>query len=441
MEISLIIWQILKNWWWFFLPIFLFFLARLYYLWWIRWEVWYPKFKWILLEIKPPKEILTPFRAMEDVFSMLWPIYDGPNWRERWCEGELPLGGGLWFSFEIVGLGGEIHFYMRIPESFRNTAESIIYSHYPEVEISVVEDYTKNVPQDIPNEKWDLYGENITLFKPDFYPIKTYPQFFEERPEVVKEEKRIDPINSLLEALSKLNPAEQLWLQIVCNPVTNNEFPWQSRGRDEVKKIGKEASKRWFGEEKTPSLWETLIPGKTPSPPSVPTTKTWPPGVLMPKEKELIEGIENKIKKWGYQVWIRVIHLYKKDEPYFSGNSRIGRGYFSHFATEHLNGFVFWGPTRTRVHYWLKNRRLYLRKRIQFRRYIDRLPPLWPRTMLGEPFCSFGHIQGRRPGIRGTFILNIEELATIFHFPSKVIVPTLPYVEAKKAGPPPELPV
>ncbi|MDI6591573.1 MAG: hypothetical protein QME61_01365 [Patescibacteria group bacterium] len=444
MEILLTIWQIFKNWWWLIAPLILYFLARFFYLWWIRWEVWYPKFNWILLELKPPKETLKPFKAMEDIFSLLWPIYDGPNWRERWCEGELPLGGGLWFSFEIVGMGGEIHFYMRIPEFFRNRAESAIYSRYPEAEISIVDDYTKNVPQDVPNEKWDLYGENITLIKPDSYPIKTYQQFFEERPEVVKEEKRIDPIDSLLESLSKLQPAEQVWLQIVCNAVTDKEIPWQTQGRAEVKRIGEEVSKRWFGEEKKPSIWETLITGKVPAaPPPVPA-KPWPPGELMPKEQELIQGIENKIKKWGFQVWIRTIYLCKKEEPHFFGNYKIGRGYFSHFATEHLNGLIYWGATRTRVHYWMRDRRLYLRKRKQLKEYIQRFPPNFPWSFKGEfPFPHIFSIIGYRtaPGIRGTFILNIEELATILHFPAKIITPALPYVEAKKGGPPPTLPV
>ena len=41
---------------------------------------------------------------------------------------------------------------------FRQLIESNIYSQYPEVEIVQVEDYTKNVPVDIPNRDWDLFG-------------------------------------------------------------------------------------------------------------------------------------------------------------------------------------------------------------------------------------------------------------------------------------------
>jgi len=110
MEISFLIFQILKSWWWFFFPIIFWFPAKALYRWWLTWEVWYPKNKWLLLEIKPPREVLKPFSAMENVFSMLWGIIDSANWREMWCEGAQLLGWGLWFSFEITSFGGEIHF-------------------------------------------------------------------------------------------------------------------------------------------------------------------------------------------------------------------------------------------------------------------------------------------------------------------------------------------
>ncbi len=204
---------VLKNWWWLIFPLAIFPHVNALYLWWIRWCVWYKKNKWILLEIKPPREILKPYRAMEDIFSIFWGFIDGPNWREIWCEGEH-IKGPYWFSLEIVSIKGEVHYYMRILDIWRNTVESTIYSQYPEAEISVVDDYTRNVPQNVPNKDWDLYGEDFSFMKENAYPIKTYPQFFEEKPEVTKEEKRLDPMDSLLEALSKLKSGEQLWRQI-----------------------------------------------------------------------------------------------------------------------------------------------------------------------------------------------------------------------------------
>jgi len=441
MEVSFLIFQILKNWWWFFSPIILWFPAKTLYLWWIRWEVWYPKFNWILLEIKPPREILKPFSAMENLFSMLWGIIDLPNWRERWCGGELPLGGGLWFSCEIASFGGEIHFYMRIPEFFRNTAESRIYSQYPEAEISLVEDYTKKVPQNIPNEKWDIYSEDYSLFKEDYYPIKTYSMFFEKEVEEkrVMEEKRIDPIDSLLEGLSRLQSGEQAWLQIVCNPITETSFfPWVRIGRAAADKIAKRPTPK----KSKPMIQEAaeiLISG--PSEEEAERLELIAPELrLTPGEREILTAVENKIKKYGYQCWIRQAYLCKKDEPYSYGNYKLLRNYLmSQFMVQNLNTLVYWGGTRTRIHYWLKERRLYLRKRQQLRRYIERMPSLWPRTMTGKPLFPGPIYTG--PGIRGTIVLNIEELATLYHFPAKIITPTIAPVEAKKGGPPPELPM
>lgn len=428
-----------ENWWWLIMAIILWFPAKSFYLWWIRWEVWYKKSKWILLEIKCPKEILKPFKAMENVYSILWGIIDVPNWREKWCEGEIPLGGGLWFSSEIASFGGEIHFYMRIPEGFRAVAESAIYSQYPDVEISLVNDYTKNVPQDIPNKEWDLYGENFTLGKEDPYPIKTYSMFFEERAETMKEEKRLDPMDNLLEQLSRLKSGEQLWIQIVTNPVVDAIWPWITRGKKIVDKILKRPEK-----PKPKSMIQEVIQKVIFGPP----TKEKPPAKLeelapiefrlTPGEKEILAGVENKIKKHGYQTWIRVLHLYKINEPHTPGFHATIRSYFGQFQTGHLNYLVFWGPTRTKIQYFLRKRRLYLRKRRQFREYVERFPPLYPR-MKGE--LSWPYFGPRGPGIRGTCILNIEELATIYHFPAKIITPTLPFVEAKKAGPPPQLPI
>jgi hypothetical protein len=121
------------------------------------------------------------------------------------------------------------------------------------------------------------------------------------------------------------------------------------------------------------------------------------------------------------------------------------RGYLiSQFSTEHMNRFVFFGATRTRIHYWFKDRRLYLRKRQRLREAIERLPSYFPWNMTGEPppFIKFLTLFGYRipPGKRSTCILSIEELATIFHFPIEIYIPTVPRVEAKRVGPPPTLP-
>jgi len=56
--------------------------------------------------------------------------------------------------------------------------------------------------------------------KPDAYPIKTYTQFFEPRADTSVEEKRIEPLNTLLEGLNHLKPEEQIWLQFRMMPIS-----------------------------------------------------------------------------------------------------------------------------------------------------------------------------------------------------------------------------
>lgn len=449
MEVSFYFFQIFHNWWWIFFPFISFFLFRFFYLWWIRWEVFYKKFKWILLEIKPPREVVKPFSAMENVFSMLWAVWDDPNWRERWCKGAFVPGAGGWFSIEICSFGGEIHFYLRIPSGFRNAAESALYSQYPEVEIFEVEDYTQKVPKNIPNEKWDLYAEDYTLAKDDFYPIKTYPMFF-EKPEEEKrviEEKRIDPLDALLEQLSKFQSGEQTWIQIVCCPVTDAQVPfnWIKEGRAMADKIAKRKSpsppKNLFQE-----IIETFFPGSAKKEEKPSMELIAPELRLTPGEKEILAGIENKIKKSSFQCWIKQVYIYKKDEPYTPGNYLLFRQYITQqLGLQNMNMIVFFGATRTRIHYWIKDRRLYLRKRQRFKEAIERLPSFFPWNHVGNPppLIKFLTRFGYRlpPGKKSTCILNPEELATIFHFPAKIKVPTIARIEAKKGGPPPELPI
>ena len=444
MTSDITIWLLIKNWWWFFFPIITAPLFSFFYLWWLRWEVWYPKLKWIVIKIRPPAETLKPFKAMEDVISIMWGIYDGPNWRERWCEGEL-VAGPFWLSFEVASIGGEIGFYMRILEDWQHMVEAAIYSQYPEAEISVVEDYTQNVPQDVPNKEWDLYSEDYTLMRDDIYPFKTYSMFFEEKPEVAKEEKRIDPIDSFLEALAKLKPAEQFWLQIVAAPITNGDIPWITRGKKIANRIAKRpepSPSKSFLEGFFEDVTEIAFGYKAAEPPKKEEGLIAPELRLTPGEREILSAIEQKITKQGWKTWMRMVYLYKRNEPYFKGNTKLARTYFNHFMTEHLNTIVFWGATRTRIHYWFRDRRLYLRKRQRFESYVRRLPSLFPRTMMGTPFLQPGIIR-TGPGIRGTIILNAEELATLYHFPAKIeaLAPAVRPIQAKKGGPPPSLPI
>ena len=377
----------------------------------------------ILLEIKLPRETLKPIRAMEQVMSSLHAVvFLSPDWWEKWIEGQVPLS----TSFEIASIGGETRFFIRCWSAFRDAVESSIYSQYPQAEINEVDDYTKYVPQDIPNKDWALWGMDYCLVKDDHLPIKTYPKF--EIETIKEEEKKVDPLSALLEAMAKVKPGEQIWIQIIATPVGGPQAAaWVKKGkemRDELVRRPKPPKRKSIIQEAI----EILISGPpSPAPEKkelIPTEMTLTSG-----EREIVTRIEEKISKPIFNVNIRAIYLGKR-EVWFKPNVRLISSYFNGYTTTNLNALFPLKKTAPKIHKsWflplnlLIPRREYLKCRRIFRNYVKRNSPFFPK-----------------PG--GTFILNTEELASLYHFPSETVAPA-PGVwraEARKGGIPPTIP-
>ena len=107
-----IFWEFIKTWWWVFPPFLLF--SQFIYFWtfW-RLDTYDMKEPHMLLEFRFPQTVEKPLQAMENVFSGFWQIYDPPNVREFWFEGQYQMH----FTLELVSTEGEVHFYMRTPKS------------------------------------------------------------------------------------------------------------------------------------------------------------------------------------------------------------------------------------------------------------------------------------------------------------------------------------
>jgi len=410
------LWDVFKVWWWIIPPIILFFPVKRLYLWYIQ-ERWYSKIKVIILEIKVPEEVPRLIHSMEQVFAGFHSIHDVLTWKQKWIEGQFQLS----ISCEIASIDGKIHFYIRTPEMYRSIIESNIYSQYPQAEIFEVEDYTKKVPQNIPNQEWGLFAFDEAYTREDCYPIKTYRDF-EEAPGT-PEEKRIDPLAGLLEGMATLKEGEQMWLQIVAKPV-REEIPWVERGKKIVEKLVKRPTPP-PPRSITGEAIKTLITGKPPFQEEKKEAEIIPPEMrLTPGEREIVQGIERKITKFGYYCSIRFVYLGKKD-VFFKPKIRIPFGFFKAISRENLGGLKPLKYTFPRVEWIFPKRRVYLRLRRLFRNYLKRVAPFYPR----DP--AYPHHPGR-------FVLNTEELATLFHFPGRIAAPTLGLerIGAKKGGPP-----
>lgn len=378
----------------------------------------------ILLEVRIPQDVIRPLRAMENVFNSIWGSYDPPkDWRASHFEGKIILGA----SFEIAGIDGVPHMYVRLPMSNRKLIESAIYAQYPEVEIIEVPDYTKQVPEDIPNEDWDMWGCDIQQMKPEFYPIKTYEQFFEEKPEVSKEEKRIDPLSSLFEVISRMSKGEQIWIQIFVWPKSPKEdkYYWDNAKKeiDKLVKRPEAAAKRSLLSD----FFYLLIHGEIPNGEEAKEEGFLPPEMkLTGGERDVVAAIERKKSKNTFKCFIKYVYVAQR-KVFSSGAKGYGVSFFAQFGTQNLNNTKPWTKSTTKVQSpnIFTARRLYLKKRDLIENYRTRDPAFDPFDVPGA-----------------TYHLNSEELATLWHFPGAA-VPTasLQRVEMKKGAPPSTLPV
>lgn len=361
------------------------------------------RMQWTTLEIKLPREINKSPKAMEVVSGIFFQTFDG-NRLDKWFRGFVRA----WFSLELVSFGGEVHFYIRTQKFFKNLLEAQIYSQYPEVEIYEAEDYVSKIsPYGMAGSDWQMWGTEFKLTKPDAYPIKTYIDYgLDENP---KEEHKVDPITPMLEFLGSINPSEQVWIQILVMS-TMKRF----------KKPGALLTKQDWRDD-AQALIDKLM--KRDQPP--PETGIFSPKLrLSPGEEEVVKAVERSVSKIGFDCGLRAIYLAKSGT--YSPNRIVGLiNSVRQYSSLHLNGFNTMNRTTFDYPYFqdFRGLRLERRKRRMFDAYRRR---------------SWFH----PPHQRKIFVLNGEELATIYHFPGQVAAtPTLQKIESKKGEPPVDLPV
>jgi hypothetical protein len=413
------IWAVWSAVWWIVLPI----VAII-----VFWEIWkvhlHSKFAhaihWKLLEIKVPKTVLKTPKAMEQIFAAAHAPYSYgiSNFRKYWMGIEE-----YWMVFELIGRAGETHFYLRLPNQFRNMMESAIYAQYPEAEITEAEDYLEELPHILPNPQFDISGFEEVVRHEAYLPIRTYPMFEES-----VEERRIDTIAPLMEAMSKLKGEEQLWFQVLIRP-TGEEF--RKEGEEEINKL--------LGVEKKhkPSVWPTLDlgitfgealrgpfehPGEAHAHKDEKSEKQQR-FLQTPVDKERAEAIHLKISKIAFDTTLRFAYIEKRDQGPDPGHTNSIHGFIRQFNTQNLNSLKPNGPTSTAsysIKGLFKKTKQRARKRNLFEHYAHFLP-------------THNHPES---------ILNIEELATIFHFPLGVVSTSeLDKVESRRGSPPASLPI
>ncbi len=321
--------------------------------------------------------------AMEQLLASLSGLKDVKAWWKQLLYGQPHL------SFEIANSAKdeEIIFFVAVPKKFREAIEKQINSFFPNASLELSQDFNIFYPG-------SATCASILKLKNDYvFPIKTY------------ENQEIDPLNALTNALSKLDRADEgAAVQLVFRPVAPG---WRIKGRkiaremQQGKRLSQVHSSSFLGKagkEAGNVFYDTMIKSdKEKSAMSEAKAVQ-----LTPEEQELIKSIDQKSSKAGFEVNIRLVASSATQERSQQILSQLENA-FSQYENSDLNCFQILKRTN--------------QKDIAF------------------DFIFRNFIPSQ------AMILNVEEIASVFHLPISVTeAPKIKWLKSNVAPPPVAIP-
>lgn len=408
------------SWWWLIVPFYLFPIMFDFWIFSVVAEHYHSN-RYVVLDIKVPRELEKSPKLMENVVEGMWTVLgEIRNFMEIVCWGDWQD----YFSLEIAGTEGKVHFAIWLRDERIDFFKSHIYAQFPEAEIEEMEeDYMNAVPDDAPNDEWEAWGLVWILDKPDAYPIRVYSMFQD-----FVTGSMVDPLGSYMEVLGNLGPGEHMWYQLLVYPVTNDKwFPDFSREMEKILDRGRYKEKV--------SFWDGLIKDllalpmqtisamfKYPEPGSLTLTEAEkeedkiPFLRLSPSEQSTYKIMEDTFSKRGFRAQYRSIYVARR-EAFRGSNISSMMGAVNQFNAVDLNSLNLYRPYFTSCTYMFAESRVRYRKK----RLL--------RIMKNRMFSG------------ASYIFNTEEIASLWHFPDMAIkAPKTPRIGSKQATPPANLP-
>ncbi len=195
----------------------------------------------------------------------------------------------------------------------------------------------------------------------------------------VYEDLQADPLSALTSTLGKLGDNEVVAIQFVIQPADNSWRRYGSKFVSDVKAKGSDPEKK------------------------------------VAIDTSFLEGVEKKIAKPGFNVRVRVVSI---SETYMQAASHIDNvaSAFEQFTEVKYNSFKKTKP-------------------LSSKKFIHDF--IYRKVANKEIYIPIFEI----PLYRNTSVLNIEEMATVFHFPNKEIqTPNIIWLTARKSSAPTDLP-
>ncbi len=271
-----------------------------------------------LLQVTVPRDNEIKVDAAEQMFSALYAI------RKTYEKDRLSFFKSQpHLSFEIVGLPGDIRFYVNVPNNLRDFVEKQINGSYPDAEIiPVTEPAAKQREGGVLGTEYNIFSKDgkvafvsLRLHHANHMPIKVYKDL------------AVDSLSSITSVLAKMGEGEGAALQIVISPASSK---WKKEGRS------------FIGHTKK--------------------MEANPEKASYKSDAKELEAIESKIQKPGFDTVIRIVVSAKTYHAAKAHKDNI-KGAFSQFTLHNsfhrnknwikgwfMNDFIYryfpmWGQT------------------------------------------------------------------------------------------------
>ncbi len=191
------------------------------------------------------------------------------------------------FGFEIVAHAKLISFYMVAPREHKEYLEHQLQAIYPDAVIEPVHDYNMFTAHGV------ILAATAKTKMNEVLPLKTY----------LKDD--ADPLNSIINAMSKVDEGEGLAVQYIIRSAPPG---WHSRGRRVVSKAQQTNSlSAGLGSSAAGDLLSLAGEFGGAKKPHTPVDPNKPVKKLSAKEEEALKGIEEKNSKAGLEVNLRIV--------------------------------------------------------------------------------------------------------------------------------------
>lgn len=359
---------------------------------WIAWPLWLTfvrshfvmSIPYSTIELKPGAETPRTARPMELVFYALYHRTD-LSLTETYLKGHVRMP----WSFEVLGHANAIRFFVHLPTAHRQAVEARIRSEYRDIDIDQVRDYAREIP-------WNPYRMRLsmheyTLTKADPYPLKTYTAYESDK-------LKRDSFTEILEQLAGVGDNEYVALSIIVRPHQREREKMFGPLKDNLHEDAQQEIVKLLG-------------------------KQGDINAISEKNKRTIAAIEMALKKPSFDCGVRTLYIATHHDYSTEMEKRL-ENLLNSYNDPELNGFGRYDP-------------------------MDRIT--WPLSdifsavpaLMSEYFLQ---IFRRRafffpPYYGRPFVLNTEELATVYHLPHFARASALANIRGVRLEPPENLPV